>query len=210
MLSNLKSKGLVEEVSFNGRQRILKAVHPKDVAQQTCSIMHGRDAGYCTHITKTIYKESIPKGIPKKVARSTLIFTTDSEHQKLEDKYGKEVRDWCYQHLSEWKEDTPKSKWKKNDYRTILRWVADAYHEEQLKIKKREGFDSGEKNKALAAKIIANFSNVAERKGMRIDFNSYSITFVFLKSQKTPLMLKFSDNGFKEQVDSLMRKYKLI
>lgn len=221
MLSNLKSKGLIKDVSFNGRERILKAVNPKEVACQTCSIMHGRSAGYCTHITKNIYKETLSKDNAKKnahastpkeklIERAPNIKTTDPEHKKLEDKYGKKIRDWCYEHLSEWKEDTLKSKWKKSDYRTIIRWVSDAYHEDQIKIKKREDFDGEAKNKAMATRIAAKFNGLAKKKGIRIDVNMKALAFVFLTAQKQPIIIRYLENGFKEQVNNLMRKYNLI
>jgi len=219
ILSQLRAKGLIKTVSFNGRERILQAVEPKNAAYQTCRKLHGSNAENCTHIIKNINKEISSKEDIKKVARAPIqkkigravhVDISDHDHQKLEDKYGKEVRDWCYKRLSEWKQDKPKRQWTKCDYRTILRWVVDAYHEEQLKKKKRQEFDGGEKNKALAEKIANNFQSIAKNKGIRIDVNMTAITFVFLTAQKNPITIKYSETGFKEQVDNLMRKYKLL
>lgn len=55
MISKLKSLGLVEQVSFNGRERVIKAVWPqqnsdreKESADQTCRKVHGGHAEKCT------------------------------------------------------------------------------------------------------------------------------------------------------------------
>jgi hypothetical protein len=142
--------------------------------------------------------------------RATHVDTTDSEHKKLEESFGKEKRDWCYNRLSEWKQDKPKRQWSKCDYRTILRWVADAYHEDQLKVKKRQEIDSVEKNKTMADKIATNFKERAKDHGIKIEALNKTVEFVFLKSQKHPIVVPYSEKGFKEQIDNLMRKLRLI
>jgi hypothetical protein len=59
MISNLKSYGLIEQVSFDGRERIIKAITPaegfvacrsevQNNAPLGCGIMHPSDAEYCT------------------------------------------------------------------------------------------------------------------------------------------------------------------
>ncbi len=210
MIANLKAKGLIEQVAFDGRERIIKAVVPQRVSYQTCQICHGRDEENDTHIIKNINKEISSSEDIKKVTRATFVSTTNSEHKKLEEKYGKEKREWCYNRLSEWKQDKPKQQWSKCDYRTILRWVSDAYHEEQLKIKKREGFDARAKNIAMASKITTNFKSLAEQKGIQIKTNMMAISFVFLKDNKEPIVIEYSNKAFKEQVDNIMRKLRLI
>lgn len=66
---------------------------------------------------------------PPTVKRCEHVSTSDAEHAKLVEAHGEEFVRRCYLRLSEWKMDTPKSKWKKSDYRSILRWVVDAIRE---------------------------------------------------------------------------------
>ncbi|MHA1401904.1 MAG: hypothetical protein ACTSQE_16255, partial [Candidatus Heimdallarchaeaceae archaeon] len=49
----------------------------------------------------------------KKIERDKYVFTTEIEHERLAEKYSVKTRDDCYKLLSEWKQDTPRSKWKK-------------------------------------------------------------------------------------------------
>jgi hypothetical protein len=66
------------------------------------------------------------------------VFISDEEHQNLLKSNSNEKIDECYQILSDWKEDTPKTRWKKSDYRSILRWVINVYEEKNKKNKKEE------------------------------------------------------------------------
>ena len=67
----------------------------------------------------------------EKRVRAPLVFTTDIEHARLaQSPFDAQKRDRAYKRLSEWKEDTPRSKWKKSDYRSILRWVYKAIDED--------------------------------------------------------------------------------
>lgn len=77
---------------------------------------------------------SLPVPSPKKgKQRAENVFTSDEEHADLIKSYGTSFVEKFYKRLSEWKMDTPKSKWKKNDYRSILRWVIKAENEENAK-----------------------------------------------------------------------------
>jgi len=69
----------------------------------------------------------------KKINRKPHVSTTDAEHLKLLDSHTEAQREEAYQFLSDWKEDTPKSKWKLNDYRSINRWVWSAIDEKKTK-----------------------------------------------------------------------------
>lgn len=65
-----------------------------------------------------------------KIARAKHVSTTESEHERLVGDLGSESKvQACYERLSEWKQDTPRSKWKKDDNRSIRRWVIDALKE---------------------------------------------------------------------------------
>jgi len=76
-------------------------------------------------------KEREKGGKPPNPPRAPHVFSSDDEHRKLAEEYGEELRDQAYQVLSDWKEDTPKSKWKKSDYRSIRRWVIDSIKEKK-------------------------------------------------------------------------------
>lgn len=106
------------------------------------------DGGIATPIpdTKPYTEKDISKDISKKggkppanapplrfIKRALHVKTTEEEHQKLIAKFGLEKTQACYQRLSEWKQDTPKGKWKKSDYRSILRWVGEAIGEDEKK-----------------------------------------------------------------------------
>ena len=69
----------------------------------------------------------------RKIERAKHVYTTDEEHQKLADEKSASARDTAYQVLSEWKEDTPRSKWKKSDFRSVKRWVFTAVDEKNGK-----------------------------------------------------------------------------
>lgn len=69
----------------------------------------------------------------KEIERAQHVFTTSEEHQKLIDKVGIEFLGDCYAELSNWKIQTPKSKWKKCDYLSILKWVIDAVNDKKAK-----------------------------------------------------------------------------
>jgi hypothetical protein len=73
------------------------------------------------------------KSSAKKIERAPHVHTTDEEHQKLAEERSEAVRDTAYQVLSEWKEDTPRSKWKKSDFRSVKRWVFKAVDEQSGK-----------------------------------------------------------------------------
>lgn len=84
----------------------------------------------------TYTKTELPKGSigapprtpppPNPNERAENVKTTAEEHEKLLKAHGEEKTRRLYQRLSDWKKDTPKSRWKKNDYRSILRWVVAA------------------------------------------------------------------------------------
>lgn len=94
-----------------------------------------------------------PSSSEKSKERAPNVFLSDSEHDKLIAAYAAQKTAALYRILSEWKEDTPKSKWKKNDYRSILRWVVQAESERFQK-----GISSSENNSALASTVIKKFS----------------------------------------------------
>lgn len=97
----------------------------------------------------------------KSIKRKEHISTTEQEHQKLIEKFGLKATEAAYQRLSEWKMDTPRSKWKKCDYRSILRWVMDAIKEKKSKEEK-----SDYKPSALA--FSTNYEDGYEELGIKV------------------------------------------
>ena len=72
----------------------------------------------------------------KFLERQEHVKTTESEHKHLIEKFGPEKTGSLYKMLSDWKKDTSKNKWKKNDYRSILRWVDAAYEQKRAELAK--------------------------------------------------------------------------
>jgi len=87
---------------------------------------------YIKNTSKETQKEE-KGGKPPNPPRAPHVSTSDDEHRKLAEEYGEELRDQAYQVLSDWKQDTQRSKWKKSDYRSIRRWVIDSINEKKTK-----------------------------------------------------------------------------
>lgn len=171
-----------------------------------------------TNTNKTLSKDNVKKDATallrtsnKFIERVENVKTTDEEHLELEKKYGQEVRNGCYEHLRKWKIQTPKRKWKNNDFLSIKKWVVLAYHEEKEKENKLKKFLGSEDNISLARRIAENFNPViAKQKGIRINVTSRGIQFICLTSNKMLEVIAFTANGFKEQVNNKMIKLNLI
>lgn len=147
-----------------------------------------------------------------KIQRKIHVATTDFEHQKLIDQLGIEVTNQCYKKLSEWKEDTPQSKWKVSDYRSILRWVLESLKEEKVRQSKPSTkLHTPEENRKFSQHIAENFNPIRCReRGCRIDVFSNAVEIVPIgNSNVQVIQIKFSENGFKEQLENAMRKWGL-
>lgn len=231
VLKELRDSGLVENVSFNGRKRVMKALSPHVAGEQLAGkpassqpesrLPDSRKTGFTPYIeNKDEKKEEKSKGAstparadsskePPKKERAPHVFTTDQEHERLAQKYSRYIRDKAYTYLSEWKVDTPQTRWKKDDNRAIQRWVIDALQEEKVKQKKRQEIGIEEDNISYAQRIAENFNLVAVPRGIRIDVTSQQIEFVALTAQMPPVCIPFHAKGFKEQVDNTLRKWRL-
>jgi hypothetical protein len=93
-------------------------------------------------------EKRVKENIAPSLERKPYVSTTEEEHKKLVDKFGEEKTRIFYKILSDWKEDTPKLRWKKNDYRSILRWVVNKFEEEEKKCQKNKslGFSNLKQN----------------------------------------------------------------
>lgn len=150
--------------------------------------------------------------LEKEIIRKQNVKTTETDHQKLIEKFGEEFTNACYERLSLWKLDTPKAKWKKSDYRSILRWVAEAERESAIKKSKTSTDCEGiQENIEFAEKVAENFNaSMAPRRDCRIDVLRESVEIVFTKSMKPPIVIKFTEKGFKDQLENALRKAGLL
>ena len=149
--------------------------------------------------------------LPKAKERATHVATTDEEHAKLIAKHGEGKTQAFYEHLSEWKEATPKSKWKKGDYRSILRWVVDAYEEQKKRKSKIEAVEVEEINKKGAIHAAATLKEKAKQMSCTIDALHDRLEICPIGySQREPFAIKYTENGFKEQLHGACRKWGLI
>ena len=152
-------------------------------------------------------KESAPKPKPPdRISRAAHVSTSFKEHENLVTDFGEETTQRAYERLSEWKDDTPKSKWKKNDHLAIRRWVIDALKEQDRKaekaskspqnaIKQVQGYiSSHDKKDVLKRAVNANFINI-EKDHIAI-----------LGSHSKSGVLSYSEPGAKHQIDNLIQK----
>lgn len=147
----------------------------------------------------------------KKKEREKHVCVSESNHKDLVKNLGEERTKECYKFLSEWKMDSPRSKWKKDDYRSILRWVVDAVKEKAQK-KKKEGADEDnpENNRAFALKIADNFNPIrCKEKGCRMEVLSKHFEIVFTRGNHQPFCLSYTEKGFREQLESALKKFQL-
>lgn len=139
----------------------------------------------------------------KLVERMQHIFTTEEEHKKLLDQYGLEKVTAFYEILHFWKVDTPKHKWKKCDYRTILRWVVAADAERKLKNPALDKKGDTEANKTISLKVYKKFKDQQPR---NIDIgNDY---LLFINGPMKTEEIKFSDINFIEKCRAQLEKRK--
>jgi len=138
------------------------------------------------------------------------VSTTDLEHLKLEKSLGIQDRDECYKILSDWKEDSPRSKWKKSDYRSITRWVFDALKERRVKQNKQEvdEISNYEYAKNIALKL-KNLEGSGRRKMEANAFRAYfEINFIGCENSK-PFTLEYTDINFKAKLSEEVKRYKI-
>jgi hypothetical protein len=139
-------------------------------------------------------REATPPARPsffKITERAQHVFINETNHQKLVEEHGEEKTLEFYRILSEWKLDTPKSKWKKDDYRTILRWVIDAEAERRKK-KTPASKSSVSSDAQLANKIWDKF------KGTRNDIHLSGKYIEFINGVNAPsTVLEFGTPDFR-------------
>ena len=140
------------------------------------------------------------------------IKTTDEEHTKLMNEIGEEMLEACYDRLQEWKEDTPRTKWKRSDYRSIKRWVINAIQEDKQRQAKAQKGVQQENNIDFAKRIAENFNHLeAPRKNIALQATSdYLVIYSTLPTcTKPPTKIFYRDGGFKEQVEAALKNWRL-
>lgn len=165
ILKKLRDLQLLETVHSDGRERIMRAIPP--------AIHYGGDQipgkpgttspeNRVPPIPTPYNREEIDdKSVgasappvpvsctPKKKKRAPEVSTTDEEHERLCKEFGTPKVERFYKELSDWKLNTPKSKWKLNDNLTIRKWVIEAVREKDLKNPVAVSSADADKNKVL-------------------------------------------------------------
>ncbi len=160
---------------------------------------------------------SAPVSVSKKLINRALhVETTEEEHGKLVKLRGESFVQHCYTTLSIWKVRTPRSKWKKGDYLSILKWVINAVDDEAKKGKGTSVDTSGdnkspeEKNKEFAQKAADHCNpGIGKKKGVTIEiFSNYVI--VKRLGSKSWEPINFRDANFKKRFTHELMKYELM
>lgn len=146
-------------------------------------------------------KQSPPS--KKLIEREKEVKTSEEEHLKLEKEMGKEARDECYLILSEWKLITPKHKWKKGDYLSILRWVYDKYKEN---MQKGKYLNPVTKNSKFAEKISYKYLYELNKRKVKLSILPNNVEFVNLKDINQKIEIFYSSENFKEKFKDFFRK----
>lgn len=142
-----------------------------------------------------------------KIKREDHVFTTKEEHDLLGEKFGIEIRDAAYKLLNEWKLDTPKSKWKKDDNRSIQRWVIDALKERK---KKEKNFPDESKNsvatqnKIWALKILKSIVFREDKK------MAASEDAIWISQGRESMPIGYAEVNFREIITNKLQAWGLL
>ncbi len=211
-IGNLKKMNLVEQIDFNGRCRTLKikkiAVRPlenqrSDRLNSSTFPKEKESSKEKEYIYNKKEKREAEASLPSqsilKIKRKEEVFTSIEEHKKLEEKLGIEGREICYEILNDWKKDTPKHKWKKDDYRSITRWVIDAYKEKKKK----------EQNSKTSVEDISQNIDYAKKLEKELDLKHISQYAIYVKSDKIEFIFP-EGNGLEVKTNLLHEEFKKL
>ncbi len=235
MLRHLKALGLIEDVAFDGRVKVRKAVytqevenkappqecgkaHPSSAEKRTAPIIYDNKA-YIKDKGESSAESTAPASISvskKLINRALHVETTEEEHGKLVKLRGESFVQHCYTTLSIWKVRTPRSKWKKGDYLSILKWVINAVDDEAKKGKSTVVDSSGdnkspeEKNKEFAQKAADHCNpGIGKKKGVTIEiFSNYVI--VKRLGSKSWEPINFRDANFNKRFTHELMKFEMM
>ena len=161
---------------------------------------------------KQLTKECIEASPPVFISRRENISTSYEDHEKLIQKYGKELTEKAYDLLSTWKKDhpeSPKTKKPKTDIGRIHQWAMTAAREAEIKEKelslREKKLENGGKPVNLNKEYVEKYFENGE---------TYAGTDCFIDSEGVAFQrgmnhqqLKFSEKGFKDQFTGLVRKF---
>jgi hypothetical protein len=146
----------------------------------------------------------------KRIERAPFVKLADKEHEALVQKYGEAKTLAAYQKLSTWKQNTPKSKWKKVDALSIQNWVMDALLEDELKAKKLAPITSLttlEQTQEIMNRHKEWFKPIAYKNYLNVVDN---YEYVQIRDQRTESKkIYFKDPSFKELVKHEITKREL-
>jgi len=156
---------------------------------------------------KEIYKEKIKKQKNKakeeNIERAERVFTTDSHHKSLLKKANQDeklVQRW-YERLSMWK--VQKNAVSPNDYTSIKQWVIKDIFEYDKKNPKIDKEKLAKENKHIAKTISKDFIHL-------VSDGNFDIQSLYTEIRKgsyfEPIRIYYTENGFKEQLESALRK----
>lgn len=208
MISNLKEKGLIVQISFNGRKRVLKAIEPKE-HQETrtsevqksaplgCGKMHLLDAEKCgspnIYRTKEITKNNdVEKSDKKNVVVPSFIQEIDGiteEDKKILSRYPEERVRLALKFNKEVK--PIKSKIQQ------LMWHCGT----------NKPITSNKSEKSALRKEFENWCSVYQSKTCNIEIENDEAIFIH-SGQGEPLRVKFSEENAREKLSELTKKYK--
>lgn len=126
---------------------------------------------------------------------------TVEEHWKLFEKYGGTRLTALIEELNDYLGSTGKRY--KSHYHTLKQW-------HRRKDDEPSAVDTPEKNKTYAQQIADNFNPVRCRQvGCRIDVLNQQVEIVASQGNYVPFVLKYSEKGFKDQLDNALHKWRL-
>jgi hypothetical protein len=221
LLKNLENAGVILKGNFNktsydrttwysfvDEDKFLPAIDKlkKRNINEADSQSGGNDSATCIKGTDPVpdaetKRERAPTAPKKPTAssRALHVSTSDEEHRKLIEEFGAEKTQKMYQALSDWKQITPKYRWKKGDYASVLRWGVDALKEKEEKPQGKES--RKEKDLEFMKRVFARYQSRTE-----ITFTKDYIVF---SNGPREVYANLGDHGFQEIVINELRKRQL-
>lgn len=223
-LTKLRRLGLIEDVSFDGRKRVIRALINRHVDREQSKVGLEKNPtrvgeksnpgseknpirvppspyiSYSKVENKERGRAKPSTCTPDLIERALHVKTTDVEHQRLVAEHGEELTKAFYEHLSIWKQRTPKKQWKLNDNLTIRKWVIAQELEDR---QKTQSCGNEKNNRTLAEKI---WNKMKGRKEQDIELGYKYLEF---KNGMTVEHVEFGDKEFKKKVLEQLRKRKI-
>lgn len=215
VLSELKAQGFVEEVSFDGRRRTIKAVipeangsekkQPPSRQAEKCRANRQKSAGPSYIENKGKERNINTKKNQKKIAFGEYqhVKLTQTEYDNLLQDFGEEKLLYWIKQVDEWCEENGNSK--KNYNLTIRNWEKKSPNQHKEKANPKEG-----KNKASAEKCKKNLQGQAQKQGYEIEVLNDRIKIKQTNGNNNDFVLNYSEEGFHEQLVNQLRKLKII